>query len=143
MKLDTVPHHHQKPIRGATKESLAKESEGFPKSLVQEAAAWQHQSEQHPPNALPEYWRRQNLTQLMKYVPQRYTQKYPELPPDLSAFEKDNFEGNSELSEYFGPFRLDYSNHILELLGWNLVVSSPYSKPGLGNLVIGHANFYS
>jgi len=137
--LDPVPKWQRRPIKGATKESLREASAGYPKSMMQEAEKWQKNAARHPPNALSEYWKRQNLSSF--YSPTHYTQGSPELPPDLSAFEKDNSQGNPEMGEYFGPFRLDYSRHVVDLEGWNFCVSSPASKPGLGNVMVGHDNF--
>lgn len=62
------------------------------------------------------------------------------LPDYLSAFEKDEY---NELSEYFGPFRIDYSVHTIEVPGWNFVVESPAETPGRGNVVIGNQNFWA
>lgn len=58
-------------------------------------------------------------------------------PMSLSAYEQDEF---NERSEYFGPFRLDYSDHTIELPEWNIVVESPQRIPGRGNLIVGRAN---
>merc|ERR1719191_2676424 len=63
--LDTVPVQPLRPIQGATKESLLEASAGFPRSLAQQALnarrqEWQQQAKEHPPNALPEYWQKQN-----------------------------------------------------------------------------------
>jgi hypothetical protein len=137
LDLDAVSGQPLKPIKGATNESLREASAGYPQSLAEQAKKWQHEAKR-PPVALSEYWRKQ-----FQKNPSLYTQQYPELPPDLSAFEEDHYEGNTELSEYFGPFRIDYATHVIELDGWNFVVSSPGAKPGLGNLVVGHGNFYT
>lgn len=59
-------------------------------------------------------------------------------PPNLGAFEEDEF---NTLSEYFGPFRLDYADHNIELPNWNLVVESPQDIPGRGNLIVGRENY--
>merc|ERR1719240_585832 len=94
IKLDSVPRQPMKPIKGATPESLREASAGYPQSLAEQARKWQHEaSAQHPPNALPEYWQRQNLSRILgkdKYAPNVYTMVHPELPPDLSAFEEDH-----------------------------------------------------
>lgn len=165
--LDDVPHRDMKPIHSATPESLAQESAGWvPPPGLKEASdgphGWQdvrqqmeqwsdaQQQTEHPPpsslteedphapNGLSEYWKKANTSSV---IPSYFTQGNPELPPDLSAFEKDNYEGEAALSEYFGPFRLDYGNHAIECNGWNFVISSPLQKPGLGNMMIGEDNF--
>lgn len=63
-----------------------------------------------------------------------------QLPLELTAFETDHW---NDLSEYFGPFRLDYASHTIEVPGWNLIVESRTYSPGRGNLVIGNQNFYN
>jgi len=63
-----------------------------------------------------------------------------QLPPELSAFEADHW---NDLSEYFGPFRIDYSVHNIELPGWNFVIESPSETPGRGNVIVGDQNFVS
>jgi len=60
------------------------------------------------------------------------------LPPSLSAFEEDHYNG---LSEYFGPFRLDYADHSIVLPDWNMVIESPEQIPGHGNMIIGNDNY--
>lgn len=153
--LDAVPQHKIEPISFPTPESLAQESGWMPPSDGKQEgvpygfAQVEHQTEQHPLEAhhsvgLSEYWKRAALAaqkHTSRVLPSYFTEKNPELPPDLSAFEKDNYEGASELSEYFGPFRLDYGKHVIDVDGWNFVVSSPEGKPGVGNLMIGKENF--
>jgi len=63
----------------------------------------------------------------------------PQLDPSLSAYEIDIH--NPEESEYFGPFRIDYHDHTINLEDWNMVVESPREQPGRGNLVVGTQNF--
>jgi hypothetical protein len=63
-----------------------------------------------------------------------------QLGPERSAFEPDHW---NDLSEYFGPFRIDYSEHTIEVPGWNFVIESPSETPGRGNLIVGNQNFYS
>lgn len=61
-----------------------------------------------------------------------------QLPDELSAFEEDHY---NDYSEYFGPFRIDYSVHTIEVPGWNFVVQSPGETPGRGNVIVGNQNF--
>jgi len=56
-----------------------------------------------------------------------------------SAYEPDYLHDNSE---YFGPFVLDYNNHIVKLPDWNLIVQSQGNKPGRGNVAVGLDNFF-
>lgn len=63
----------------------------------------------------------------------------PQLDPSLSAYEVDIH--NPEESEYFGPFRIDYHDHTINLEDWNLVVESPREQPGRGNFVVGNQDF--
>lgn len=62
------------------------------------------------------------------------------LPKSLSAYEPDHYRPSYN-SEYFGPFRLDYSDHTIDLSDWNFIVESESRIPGRGNLVVGRQNF--
>jgi len=61
-------------------------------------------------------------------------------PLALGAYEEDEF--NPGGSEFFGPFRLDYSDHTVELPDWNLVVESSQNVKGRGNLIVGRGNSF-
>lgn len=58
---------------------------------------------------------------------------------------RDGFEPDPyrPMSEYFGPFRIDYESHTIFLQDWNLVLMSDFGQKGMGNLVVGLAHDYS
>jgi len=56
-----------------------------------------------------------------------------------SAYEPDYLRDGSE---YFGPFRLDYKTHTVELADWNLDVESSQDLPGRGDISVGPHNYF-
>lgn len=52
-------------------------------------------------------------------------------------------DGLNPGAEYFGPFHLDYVNHVVNLRDWNLQVTDIVHRPNRGNMAVGVGNDFS
>lgn len=62
-----------------------------------------------------------------------------------SSIGRDGFEPDpiEPVTEFFGPFKIDYATHTILLENWNLLLGTKIPRYGMGNLIVGTNQSYT